>query len=167
MFHVCYIAVPLCVYTALYGTLFGGESEAAFSNYRLWESLGFVVAFAYSFYLCAAVKLYILTSLLVVAMLCYLAVEYLQWKSRDEALQLSVQYSTQSNTSTKSWYFCLVAYRHMFDQLRDCFVAPHKHMILCTLHKNRNCLYSFMSNSPTIIGPKWVQLQHDQHYRGL
>jgi len=61
----------------LYGTLFGNESEAAFSNYRLWESVGFVVAFAYSFYLCTAVKLYILTSVLVVAMIGYLAAELL------------------------------------------------------------------------------------------
>jgi len=82
---------------ALYGTLFGSESEAAFSNYRLWESLGFLVAFAYSFYLCAAVKLYILTSALVVGMLGYLVVEYLQWKSRlsvtvsGEVLELPVQ----------------------------------------------------------------------------
>ena len=70
------------VYTALYGTLFGSESEAAFSNYRLWESLGFVVAFAYSFFLCAAVKLYILTSVLVVGMIGYFSAEYLHWKSR-------------------------------------------------------------------------------------
>jgi len=66
---------------ALYGTLFGSESEAAFSNYRLWESLGFFVSFAYSFYLCAAVKLYILTALLILAMLGYFAAEYLHWKT--------------------------------------------------------------------------------------
>ena len=32
----------------LYGTLFRRNKEAAFSNYRLWESLGFVIAYAYS-----------------------------------------------------------------------------------------------------------------------
>ena len=30
---------------ALYGVLFANEEEAAFSNYRLWESLGFIIAF--------------------------------------------------------------------------------------------------------------------------
>ena len=30
---------------ALYGVLFANEEEAAFSNYRLWESLGFLLAF--------------------------------------------------------------------------------------------------------------------------
>ena len=71
--------------TALYGTLFVRESEAAFSNYRLWESLGFVVAFAYSFYLCAAVKIYILTAALVVGMLGYFAAEYLHRKTPTSA----------------------------------------------------------------------------------
>ncbi|XP_023320214.1 UNC93-like protein isoform X2 [Eurytemora carolleeae] len=30
---------------ALYGNIFASDEEAAFSNYRLWESLGFLVAF--------------------------------------------------------------------------------------------------------------------------
>merc|ERR1711874_819046 len=30
---------------ALYGVLFANDEEAAFSNYRLWESLGFLLAF--------------------------------------------------------------------------------------------------------------------------
>ena len=110
------------VYTALYGTLFGSESEAAFSNYRLWESLGFVVAFAYSFFLCAAVKLYILTSVLVVGMLGYLTVEYIQWKTRessrgDEAIQLSVESSTQANTSTTSWSFLPRCKMHVYSHV--------------------------------------------------
>jgi hypothetical protein len=60
--------------------MFGNESEAAFSNYRMWESFGFIIAFAYSFYLCASVKLYILTSVLIIGMLGYFAVEYVHWK---------------------------------------------------------------------------------------
>ena len=31
---------------ALYGCLFANDEEAAFSNYRLWESMGFIFAFA-------------------------------------------------------------------------------------------------------------------------
>ena len=30
---------------ALYGILFPSKEEAAFSNYRLWESIGFIIAF--------------------------------------------------------------------------------------------------------------------------
>ncbi|KAI0227978.1 hypothetical protein LSAT2_021538 [Lamellibrachia satsuma] len=60
---------------ALYGTIFSDESEAAFSNYRMWESLGFIIAFAYSNSLCTNVKLYILTTMLVIGMAGYIYVE--------------------------------------------------------------------------------------------
>ena len=60
---------------ALYGTIFSDEPEAAFSNYRMWESLGFIIAFAYSNYLCTNVKLYILTTMLVIGMAGYIYVE--------------------------------------------------------------------------------------------
>ncbi|CAC5397843.1 Protein unc-93 homolog A [Mytilus coruscus] len=33
---------------ALYGYLFTNNTEAAFANYRLWESIGFILAFAWS-----------------------------------------------------------------------------------------------------------------------
>ena len=66
--------------TALYGILFAKESEAAFSNYRMWESLGFIIAFAYSASLCTSVKLYVLTSVLGVGMAGYFVVEYLHKK---------------------------------------------------------------------------------------
>ena len=32
-------------FAALYGVLFENDEEAAFSNYRLWESAGFIIAF--------------------------------------------------------------------------------------------------------------------------
>ena len=62
-------------FTALYGSIFISNSEAAFSNYRMWESFGFIIAFAYSSYLCTSVKLYVLTSVLVVGMVGYFATE--------------------------------------------------------------------------------------------
>ncbi|XP_046853528.1 protein unc-93 homolog A-like isoform X2 [Xenia sp. Carnegie-2017] len=37
---------------AFYGVLFHDKQEAAFSNYRLWESLGFVISFALSSAIC-------------------------------------------------------------------------------------------------------------------
>ena len=58
-------------HTALYGTIFTAHTEAAFANYRMWESVGFMVAFAYSSFLCTSVKLYILASLLVVGISGY------------------------------------------------------------------------------------------------
>jgi hypothetical protein len=48
------------IFKAFYGVIFKSEEEAAFSNYRLWESLGFAIAYAYSNYICTGVKLYLL-----------------------------------------------------------------------------------------------------------
>ncbi|NWU99143.1 UN93A protein, partial [Upupa epops] len=62
----------------LYGILFEKHKEAAFANYRLWESVGFVIAFGYSTRLQVYVKLSILLSLLALSMLTYGAVEYLE-----------------------------------------------------------------------------------------
>ncbi|KAE8286552.1 Protein unc-93-like protein A [Larimichthys crocea] len=61
---------------ALYGVLFPREKEAAFANYRMWESLGFVIAFAYSTFLCLEYKLYILLAVLVLTVITYPIVEY-------------------------------------------------------------------------------------------
>ncbi|XP_070596376.1 protein unc-93 homolog A isoform X3 [Erythrolamprus reginae] len=68
----------------LYGILFEKHKEAAFANYRLWESLGFVIAFGYSTFLSVAIKLYILLTVLIVAMVLYGAVEYLESKVSTE-----------------------------------------------------------------------------------
>ncbi|KAF6116883.1 unc-93-like protein A [Phyllostomus discolor] len=63
---------------ALYGVLFDKNKEAAFANYRLWEALGFVVAFGYSTFLCVSVKLYVLLGVLGMAMLAYGTVELME-----------------------------------------------------------------------------------------
>ncbi|CAG9855697.1 unnamed protein product [Phyllotreta striolata] len=59
----------------LYGTLFRRNKEAAFSNYRLWESVGFVIAYAYSTHICARMKLYVQLTVLIVGFLLYVIVE--------------------------------------------------------------------------------------------
>lgn len=61
----------------LYGTLFRRNKEAAFSNYRLWESAGFVIAYAYSTHLCARMKLYVLLTVLITGTIGYIIVELL------------------------------------------------------------------------------------------
>ena len=69
-------------FSALYGALFSSESEAAFSNYRMWESFGFIIAFAYSNYVCTSVKLLVLKVVMGVGMGGYFCVEWLQWRER-------------------------------------------------------------------------------------
>ena len=66
------------IFSGLYGTLFRRNKEAAFSNYRLWESLGFVIAYAYSTALCARMKLYSVMFVLGFGAFCYIIVEIRQ-----------------------------------------------------------------------------------------
>ncbi|OXB57473.1 hypothetical protein ASZ78_009250 [Callipepla squamata] len=68
----------------LYGVLFEKHTEAAFANYRLWESCGFVIAFGYSTTLRVYIKLYILLAVLMLAMVTYGVVEYLEAKRSPE-----------------------------------------------------------------------------------
>ncbi|XP_067900739.1 protein unc-93 homolog A isoform X2 [Heterodontus francisci] len=64
---------------ALYGVLFVDNKEAGFANYRLWESVGFVTAFAYANFLCIKVKLIILVIVLILGMILYGIVEYIEY----------------------------------------------------------------------------------------
>ena len=59
----------------MYGVLFPNKQEAGFSNIRLWESVGFTVAFAYSNFLCVWVKLAVLATVLVFGVGFYYIIE--------------------------------------------------------------------------------------------
>lgn len=73
-------------FLALYGILFPGKEEAAYSNFRLWESTGSVITYIYSPYLCIDVKLYLLLCLLIIGACGYTAVEVIEWKGKDGEL---------------------------------------------------------------------------------
>ncbi|KAG1702353.1 UNC93-like protein [Nymphon striatum] len=87
--------------SSLYGVLFAKDEEAAFSNYRLWESLGYVMVSAYHNYFCMRVKLYILVSLLVVGMIGYAIIET-QVKARKKALNFTTL-SKSDTDEVGSW----------------------------------------------------------------
>lgn len=77
-----------CVFTAYCGILFPSREEAAYSNFRLWESLGFIIAYSYSTTLCVTVKIYILLAFLVVGMAGYITIEWNERKKlREKATQ--------------------------------------------------------------------------------
>lgn len=63
-------------FAALSGLLFPGMEEAAYSNFRLWEATGSVIAYAYSPYLCTYIKLYILLGLLCLGLVGYCVIEF-------------------------------------------------------------------------------------------
>lgn len=73
----------------LYGTLFRRNKEAAFSNYRLWESAGFVVAYAYSTHLCARMKLYVMLCVLLLGVIGYILVEFLHMRKKRRMKRLA------------------------------------------------------------------------------
>lgn len=73
---------------ALYGVLFASDEEAAFSNYRLWESFGFLLAFiTQASGVCVFPKLIITVVVLSVAMAGYLMLEMLE---RSEARSTNI-----------------------------------------------------------------------------
>merc|ERR1712098_192094 len=66
---------------ALYGVLFASDEEAAFSNYRLWESFGFLLAFiTQASGVCVLPKLIITLVVLSLAMVGYLMLEIVELK---------------------------------------------------------------------------------------
>ncbi|CAG5129993.1 unnamed protein product [Candidula unifasciata] len=74
---------------ALYGSVFSGNAEAAFANYRLWESLGFAVTFAYNDYLRTDMKLYICLGVLGASVVCYTIVEGLLFKAKTKSANIT------------------------------------------------------------------------------
>ncbi|KAG7155752.1 UNC93-like 2, partial [Homarus americanus] len=61
-----------------YGVIFPGESEAAFSNYRLWESLGYIFSYVGSATYCMDVKITNVVVSLVFGIIGYYAIEVLE-----------------------------------------------------------------------------------------
>lgn len=74
----------LCCVAALYGALFTENTEAAFANYRLWESMGFMMTYAYNNYPCTNIKLYVCLGFLGAGMLGYTAVEIKERNKKQE-----------------------------------------------------------------------------------
>ncbi|KAK4316099.1 hypothetical protein Pmani_012743 [Petrolisthes manimaculis] len=63
---------------AFYGVIFPGESEAAFSNYRLWESLGYIITYVGSTTFCMSSKLSNVVTSLIFGIIGYYAIEFLE-----------------------------------------------------------------------------------------
>ena len=79
---------------AIYGAFFVDNQDAAFSNYRLWESIGFICPFIYQSLLCTSTKLYIQICVLIVAGFMYLWCEGINkslYEKKEESLSLKGQ----------------------------------------------------------------------------
>ena len=62
-------------FAALYGVLFESDEEAAFSNYRLWESLGFIFAYILQTQVCIYSKLWVIIAVLGTGIGGYMIIE--------------------------------------------------------------------------------------------
>jgi len=83
---------------SLYGVLFLTNQEAAFANYRLWESLGFVISFAYQGFVCVEPKIWVTLGVLIVSMITYAIVEIVERKRLKREITLE-------NEPAKKEYF--------------------------------------------------------------
>lgn len=72
---------------ALYGVLFESDEEAAFSNYRLWESLGFIFAYILQTQVCIHAKTVVLIIVLLMGMGGYFTVEFMEFKKKKNNAQ--------------------------------------------------------------------------------
>nr|CAD7427500.1 unnamed protein product [Timema monikensis] len=61
--------------SAMFGVLFPGKEEAAYSNLMLWQAVGFVTSYGFSIALCTNTKIYILLFLLMLGTAGYLRVD--------------------------------------------------------------------------------------------
>lgn len=64
----------------LYAVLFEGHNEAAFSNFRLWEALGFSVSFGLCSSICAKTKLYLVLGDLLLSVAGIVGIEIIERK---------------------------------------------------------------------------------------
>ena len=106
LFFIAFLSVVTCNesaiecflllwWLALYGVLFTGqEVTGGFSNYRLWESTGFLISYILQVNVCVDAKLWILISTLAIGMTGYLTVEYMEQESKQSAKREVVDIQT-------------------------------------------------------------------------
>ncbi|XP_022917651.2 UNC93-like protein isoform X1 [Onthophagus taurus] len=82
-------AVWLVNINALSGILFPGKEEAAYSNFRLWESTGSVITYVYSPYLCTNVKIYLLLGLLLIGVCGYTTIEVMEFRAKRHEITIT------------------------------------------------------------------------------
>ncbi|XP_075719849.1 protein unc-93 homolog A-like [Rhinoderma darwinii] len=92
-------AIRQTLLNTFYGVLFASHKEAAFANYHVWQSLGFVIAFAYSNYFCVSIKLYIVLCVMLLGTILYMVVEYIEYRKSSTIVENTNTESPLENTS--------------------------------------------------------------------
>ncbi|KAM3861461.1 protein unc-93 homolog A-like [Diretmus argenteus] len=82
---------------ALYSIFFPRDKEAAFAYYRIWESLGYAISFAYSTFICLETKLYILLAVLLLTTVTWPILEYWEYKNPTLPVEVSHNETTEKD----------------------------------------------------------------------
>ena len=85
------------IVSAFYGDLFPKQQEAAFSNCRLWISMGMVISFIFSNFLCIKMKLYLLIGNLLLGYTCYMIVEFMGRRDTNSDANTAMVNSNEEN----------------------------------------------------------------------
>ncbi len=88
----------MLIVSATYGVLFT-EHESAFSNFRLWESLGYVIAYVYTPRIRIKYAHIILLCVLTLSMICYGIIDI---KERRRKKKLEDEKSSSSNDQAEA-----------------------------------------------------------------
>ncbi|KAL0882970.1 hypothetical protein ABMA27_016462 [Loxostege sticticalis] len=76
-------SVWLVQLNSYYGILFPGREEAAFANFRLWESVGYIIAYVISPYARTSQKTYLMFAMMLVGVAMYFTVEYRERRGKE------------------------------------------------------------------------------------
>ncbi|CAG5045196.1 unnamed protein product [Parnassius apollo] len=80
---------------SLFGILFPGREEAAFANFRLWKSVGYIVAYIISPHLRTSTKTYLLIVLMIIGVSLYFVVEYRDRKAKKKLEEKKLEEKNQ------------------------------------------------------------------------
>ncbi|XP_026327535.1 UNC93-like protein [Hyposmocoma kahamanoa] len=87
---------------AFVGTLFPGQEEAAYANFRLWESVGYIIAYVISPYLRISEKTYLLLVMMFVGVFLFFIVEFKESRNRN-CLVINNDCDKESKLKDKSY----------------------------------------------------------------
>ena len=75
----------------VYGVEFNTSTDAAFSNFRVWEALGFAIAYGYQSFLSTRVKLYILMGVISISYIGYTWLELIASSDQSKKMKISLR----------------------------------------------------------------------------
>ena len=70
---------------AIYGAIFTSNQDAAFSNYRLFESIGFIIPYVWESLICVEIMIFCTMGMIAISFVTYIWYEKLQFEVDSKA----------------------------------------------------------------------------------